>query len=244
VAQLTVDSALGFCPVVDCSELTTREINLAIRELVEEAGATEVVVRNPAARHNLGVAVKAGGAALRFEGPVGWYGAGMNCGLSVTVLGNCGWSVAECMKSGRVAVYGHAGSSAAASIRGGLVYVDGDAGARAGIAMKGGTLLVRGSVGYMTGFMMQRGTIIVGGDAADGLGDSMYEGTIYIGGEIESLGADAVEKDLTDDDVAVLTTAFAPWETGLEPKRFRKIESGRKLWNFSTHEPELWKGAL
>jgi glutamate synthase domain-containing protein 3 len=148
------------------------------------------------------------------------------------------------MKSGRVAVYGHAGSSAAASIRDGLVYVDGDAGARAGISMKGGTLIVRGSVGYMTGFMMQRGTIIVGGDAADGLGDSMYEGTIYIAGEIDSLGADAVEADLTDDDVSVLSAALAPWETGLEPKRFRKIESGRRLWNFSTHEPELWKVAL
>ncbi|MDQ1567174.1 MAG: hypothetical protein QOF96_2054, partial [Actinomycetota bacterium] len=50
MAQLTVASDLGFSPVVDCSELTTREINLALRELIEEAGATEVVVRNPAAR--------------------------------------------------------------------------------------------------------------------------------------------------------------------------------------------------
>jgi glutamate synthase domain-containing protein 3 len=238
VAQLAT-----FSPVVDCAELTTREINLAIRELIQEGGATEIVVQNPAARHNLGVAIKAA-AELCFEGPVGWYGAGMNCGLSVTVRGNCGWGVAECMMSGQVAVYGHAGSSAAASIRGGLVYVDGDAGARAGIAMKGGTLIVRGSVGYMTGFMMQRGTIIVGGDAADGLGDSMYEGTIFLAGEAESLGADAVEKDLTDTDVAVLEATLAPWETGLDAKRFRKIESGRKLWNFSTKEPELWKVAL
>ncbi|MDQ1517136.1 MAG: methylamine---glutamate N-methyltransferase subunit [Actinomycetota bacterium] len=243
MAQLTVPSDLGFSPVVDCSELTTREINLAVRELIEKAGATEVVIRNPAARHNLGVAIKAE-AELRFEGPVGWYAAGMNCGLSVTVRGNCGWGVAECMMSGRVAVYGHAGSSTAASIRGGSVYVDGDAGARAGIAMKGGLLVVRGSVGYMTGFMMQRGTIVVGGDAADGLGDSMYEGTIYIAGEIESLGADAVEKDLNDDDVAALCAALTPWDTGLEPKQFRKIESGRKLWNFSAHEPEMWKVAL
>ena len=238
MAQLTT-----FSPVVDCSELTTREINLAIRELIEEGGATEIVVRNPAARHNLGVAIKAD-AELCFDGPVGWYAAGMNCGLSVTVEGNCGWGVAEGMMSGRVAIDGHAGSSAAASIRGGVVYVDGDAGARAGIAMKGGLLVVRGSVGYMTGFMMQRGMIIVGGDAADGLGDSMYEGTIYIAGDIESLGADAVEKDLTDADVSVLDAALAPWGMDLEAKRFRKIESGRKLWNFSTHEPEMWKVAL
>jgi hypothetical protein len=25
---------------------------------------------------------------------------------------------------------------------------------------------------------------------------------------------------------------------------FTKIRSGRKLWNFSTKEPELWKSAL
>jgi glutamate synthase domain-containing protein 3 len=229
--------------VVDCSELTTREINLAIRELVEDGGAREIRIQNPAARHNLAVAVK-GQGQLCFEGPVGWYGAGMNCGLDVTVQGNCGWSVAECMMSGQVAIYGHAGSSTAASIRGGTVYVDGDAGARAGIAMKGGLLVVRGNVGYMTGFMMQRGTIIVGGDAADGLGDSMYEGTIYIAGDVESLGADAVEADLTDDDVTIIKAALAPWGTGMEAELFHKIESGRRLWNFSTHEPEIWKVAL
>jgi hypothetical protein len=26
--------------------------------------------------------------------------------------------------------------------------------------------------------------------------------------------------------------------------KFRKIESGHRLWNFSTKEPELWRHAL
>jgi glutamate synthase domain-containing protein 3 len=234
--------AAGPAPVVDCEGRTTREVNQAIRALVDE-GASDVRVLNPAARHCLAVALP-GATRIVFEGPVGWYAAGMNCGPHVVVDGNCGWGVAECMMSGRVEVHGHAGSGTAASIRGGLVYVDGDCGARAGIAMKGGTLIVRGSVGYMSGFMMQRGTMIVCGDAAEGLGDSMYEGTIYIAGRVESYGADAVEVEMSDDDRKALSAALQPYGIDLEPERFRKIEAGRRLWNFSTKEPELWRTAL
>ena len=181
---------------------------------------------------------------ILFDGPVGWYAAGMNDGTHVVVQGNCGWGVAECMMSGRVEVYGHAGSGAAASIRGGLVYIEGNAGARAGIAMKGGTLVVGGDVGYMSGFMMQRGTMVVCGDAADGLGDSMYEGVIYVAGSVESYGADAVEEPLTDADLVALVAALDPFGIDTLPDQFRKVESGRRLWNFSTKEPELWRAAL
>jgi glutamate synthase domain-containing protein 3 len=237
VAQVTT-----FAPVVDCVELTTREINQAIRHLCDE-GSADICIANPGARHNLAVALVTTSRIL-FEGPVGWYCAGMNDGAHVIVNGNCGWGVAECSMSGRVEVHGHAGSGAAASIRGGTVCVDGNAGARAGIAMKGGTLVVGGDVGYMSGFMMQRGTMIVGGNAADGLGDSMYEGIIYIAGSIESLGADAVEAPLRPEDRAMLASALADFDIGKAPDDFRKIEAGRQLWTFSTKEPELWRGAL
>jgi glutamate synthase domain-containing protein 3 len=231
-----------FAPVVDCAELTTREINQAIRHLCDE-GSADICVANPAARHNLAVALVTSSRIL-FEGPVGWYCAGMNDGAHVIVKGNCGWGVSECSMSGRVDIHGHAGSGAAASIRGGTVYVEGNAGARAGIAMKGGTLVVAGNVGYMSGFMMQRGTMIVGGDAADGLGDSMYEGIIYIAGSIESLGADAVEGEMTAEDRGTLKAALDEYDLGQSPDDFRKIEAGRQLWTFSTKEPELWRGAL
>jgi glutamate synthase domain-containing protein 3 len=124
------------------------------------------------------------------------------------------------------------------------VYVEGDAGARAGIAMKGGMLVVRGSVGYMSGFMMQRGTMIVCGDAAEGLGDSLYEGTIYIAGTVADYGADAVEKPLTDEDRRLLRRTLEPLGVETAVESFRRVESGRRLWNFSTREPELWRNAL
>jgi glutamate synthase domain-containing protein 3 len=228
--------------VVDCEGRSTREINIAIKRLIE-GGAREIPVENPAARHSLAVAIKAD-VKIEFRGPVGWYAAGMNDGAHVVVHGNCGWGLAECQMAGRVEVLGYAGSGTAASIRGGLVFVKGDAGARAGISMKGGTLIVAGSVGYMSGFMMQRGTMIVCGDAADGLGDSMYDGTIFVGGSIESRGADAEIRDVTEDDRALLKTALAEFEIDAGAHDFTKIESGRRLWNFSTKEPELWKSAL
>ncbi len=228
---------------IDCEHLTTRETNQRIRALIAE-GAREITIDNPRARHALAPAIKAEGVTLDIRGPVGWYAAGMNDGPHIRVHGNCGWGLAECMMRGQVEVYGHAGSGTAASIRGGLVYVNGDTGARAGISMKGGTLIVRGSVGYMSGFMLQAGSIIVCGDAAEGLGDSMYAGAIYVGGKTEGLGADAVERPLSEEDKTMLAETLKPFGIDSTAFAFRRIESGRRLWNFSTKEPELWRHAL
>ncbi len=227
---------------IDAAGKETRDVNRAIRQAAEE-GATEIHVRNPAGRHSFGVALT-GELHVVLDGPTGWYTGGMNGGPTIVIHGNTGWAVGECMMSGRLEVHGHAGSGTAASIRGGLVYVEGDTGARAGISMKGGALVVGGSVGYMSGFMMQAGTIVVCGDAADGLGDSMYEGTIYVGGEIASLGADAEIKDLIDEDRTLLETTLAEFGIDASSRDFTKVRSGRRLWNFSAREPELWASAL
>ena len=236
VAQMTAVT-------VDAAGLETRQVNRAIKQAMAE-GATEIHVRNPVGRHSFGVALKSEDLKVVFEGPTGWYTAGMNGGPHVVIQGNTGWGVGECMMDGRIEVRGHAGSGTAASIRGGLVYVQGDTGARAGIAMKGGSLIVGGNAGYMSGFMMQAGTIIVCGDAADGLGDSMYEGTIFVGGEIASRGADAEVEELTDEDRTLLKTSLAEFGIDSGQIDFTKVRSDRKLWNFSTKEPELWKSAL
>jgi glutamate synthase domain-containing protein 3 len=228
---------------VDAEDLQTREVNRVIKQAIAD-GAREIHVLHPAGRHSFAVALKVEGVKVVFEGPVGWYTAGMNFGPHVVVQGNCGWAIGECMMDGRIEVLGHAGSGTAASIRGGLVYVRGDAGARAGIAMKGGTLIVGGDAGYMSGFMMQEGRIVICGDAADGIGDSMYEGTIYVGGSVASRGADAEVQDMTDEDVAYLTDTLDPFGIDARASDFTKIRSGRKLWNFSTKEPELWTSAL
>ena len=226
--------------VIDAADAPIREVNVAIRRGLADGAA--ITVRNPGARHNLGVALLSPGE-VAFDGSVGYYCGGMNDGATVRIAGSAGWGVAEGMLSGTVVVDGNAGNSAAASIRGGTVVVRGDCAARAGISMKGGRLLIAGAAGYMTGFMMQKGFIAIAGDAGDALADSMYEGTIYVAGSILSLGNDAVAADVTDDDQAMLEAAFAEFELP-RPGRFQRIVAGRKLWNFEKHELETWRAAL
>jgi methylamine---glutamate N-methyltransferase subunit B len=226
---------------VECKGRTVRQINEAIRRLVD-AGEREIVVRNPGARHNLAVAILTD-VAITIDGPVGYYAGGMSDGVRLRIRGSAGWGVAEGMLSGEVVVDGNAGNGAAASIRGGTVVVRGDTAARAGISMKGGLLLVGGGTGYMTGFMMQRGTIVVCGDAGEALADSMYEGVVFVGGTIAEPGNDAVVSDATAADLAMIREALA--RHGMKgPQAFRKVVSGRKLWNYDKKELDLWKAAF
>jgi glutamate synthase domain-containing protein 3 len=227
---------------IDCAGRPTREINREIRR-AGSGGATEILLLNPAGRHNLCVALFES-VTVRLLGDAGWYCAGMLDGGTVVVDGNCGWGVAENAMSGRVEVHGNVGTGAGATMRGGELYVAGDTGSRAAISLKGGAVVVGGSVGYMSGFMMQRGSLVVCGDAGEALGDSMYEGTIYIAGEAASLGADAVDAELADDDVEFLRAELERHGVDREPSSFRKIVAGRKLWNFSKKEFEVWKTAL
>lgn len=225
---------------IDAAERPIREINREIRAAL--ADDMSVTVRNPAARHSLGVALLTPGE-VTFDGSVGYYCGGMSDGATIRVTGSAGWGLAEGILSGTVVVDGNAGNSAAASIRGGTVVVRGDCAARAGVAMKGGRLLVAGNVGYMTGFMMQKGYIAIAGDAGDALADSMYEGTVYVGGEIASLGNDTIVDEASEGDQAMLESAFAEFDLP-RPGRFRRIIAGRKLWNFETHELDTWRAAL
>jgi glutamate synthase domain-containing protein 3 len=227
---------------IDATGRTTREVNAAIREVIA-AGAEAIRVTNPDARHNLAVGLLAR-VRLSFEGSVGYYCGGMSDGPTIEVRGNAGWGLAECMMGGSVTVDGHAGNGAAASIRGGTVVVRGNAAARAGIAMKGGLLGGGGDVGYMTGFMMQRGTIVVCGNADEALADSMYEGRVFVGGKITALGNDAVVHEVTAEDRAFLRDALAPLGASPDAYDFKKVESGRRLWNFDKKELEIWKAAL
>jgi glutamate synthase domain-containing protein 3 len=226
---------------IDCRGKSTREINREIREAID-SGQRKIVVREPDARHNLGVALLQPVSVL-FEGSVGYYVAGMMDGAQIEVRGSAGWGAGESMMGGTLVIDGNAGSGLAASIRGGTVVVRGDAAARAGVSMKGGTLLIGGSCGYMAGFMMQKGRIIICGDAGDALADSMYEGVVFVGGKIAALGNDAIIEGPSAEDQAELTGLLSSYKIAA-PASFKKVVSGRKLWNFDRKDLEVWKAAL
>jgi glutamate synthase domain-containing protein 3 len=221
----------------DAAELSTSEINAKIRELMRQGNGT-VVVRNSMAKHSLGVGIL-NRLQLYFEGSLGYFGCGLIDGPNVRIRGRVGWSCGENMLSGTVVIDKNAGSCFGAAIRGGDLVCMGDVGGRTGIDQKGGTIIVGGRTGAFSAFMMQRGRMIVLGDAGKNLGDSMYDGIIYVGGNIESLGVDAVDAEMTDQDVAWLTRKLRYY--GLEAPRgvanLRKIAAGKQLWNYDSLEP-------
>lgn len=227
--------------VVDCEDKRTREINREIRRQIE-AGETEITLRHSRAHHNLAVAVL-DPVRIVIEGSVGYYCAGLIDGPTVEIRGSAGWGLAEGMMNGTVIVDGNAGNGAAAAIRGGRVVVRGDAAARAGISMKGGCLIVQGNAGYMSGFMAQKGTIIILGDAHEALADSMYETQVFVAGRIADLGNDAVVEEPTPNELAEVSSTLSGFDLPV-PKNFRKVISGRKLWNFDKRDYDSWREAL
>jgi glutamate synthase domain-containing protein 3 len=232
---------------IDAATLSTREINTLIRSRL--AGGSEICIENPAARHNLGVALLQPGR-VRFLGSVGYYCGGLMDGAEIHVEGSAGWGLAESMSNGYVEVKGGAGNGAAAAIRGGTVVIHGDAAARLGVSMKGGVVLVGGDCGYMAGFMGQKGTLVVCGNTGQAFADSMYATTCFVGGTIGNLGTDAVVEPTSPDEAAMLDALlakhFSAEERASKPagSKFTKVVAGRKLWNFDKHNWKHWQDAL
>ncbi|MBT3170031.1 MAG: GXGXG motif-containing protein [Rhodospirillaceae bacterium] len=221
----------------DAGDMEISAINLKIRALMQ-AGHGHIVVKNPLAKHSLGVGIL-NRLKLEFEGSLGYFGCGLIDGPNVTVHGRVGWSFAENMMAGVAVVEKNAGSTFGAAIRGGDLVCKGDVGSRTGIDQKGGTVIVGGRSGAFSGFMMQRGRMIILGDAGINLGDSMYDGTIYVGGKIESLGVDAVPGEISDLEADWIERKLSAH--GLSApngvKSLQKIVAGKKLWNYDNLEP-------
>ena len=232
----------GEAATFDAHELSTRQINLELRRLLYEEGVTDVTVRNPGAKHSLGVGILAR-CRITFDGSLGYFGCGLVDGPEIRITGRVGWSACENMMSGVVVVDGNAGSLTGAALRGGDLVIKGQVGARTGIDQKGGTIIVLGDAGMMTGFMMQRGRMILCGDVGHGLGDSMYDGTIYVAGKVASLGIDCVPGDWTDADTEFVERKFRIHGLGAPPD-FQKFVCGKKLYNYDNLEPSERKLVL
>ena len=133
--------------------------------------------------------------------------------------GNVGWSVAENMMSGTVRVKGFASECAGASAHGGLLVIEGSASSRCGISMKGVDIVVGEDVGHMSAFMAQAGHLVICGNAGASLGDSLYEAVLYVRGTIHSLGADAREEPMAENDYRTVDlTSWQEQESTTPPK--------------------------
>ena len=211
----------------DLREASRREVNRALHQA--RTGSFRVL--NPRGAHGLACGIDAP-VSVEIEGSVGYYCAGMNKQGSVLVRGNAGTGLAENIMSGTVRITGSATMSAGATGCGGLVVIEGDAGSRCGISMKGVDIVVGGSVGHMSAFMAQAGSLVVLGDAGADLGDSIYEARLFVRGEVDSLGSDAVEKEMRPEHVAALARLLDAAAMEADPGDFRRYESARGLYNF------------
>ena len=229
---------------IDVEKLDCVAVNKKIKALIKKGYGT-IVLKNPGAKHSLGVGIL-NKLNLIIEGSLGYFGVGSIDGPVVRISGRVGWSCAENMMAGKVVIEKNAGSCFGAAVRGGDLICKGSVGARSGIDMKGGTIIIGGNAGAFTGFMMQRGRIIILGDVGPNLGDSLYDGTIFVGGKIKSLGADAVEAEMTDLDRFWLKRKLkvAEIDKKVDYSKMTKIVSGKKLWNYDNLEPAERKGAI
>jgi methylamine---glutamate N-methyltransferase subunit B len=214
-----------------------REVNAEIRAAV--GAGRDVHVCEPLSRHNLGVALPAGGS-VTFEGSVGYYCGGLNNGAEVTVTRNAGWGLGEAMASGLITVEGNAAMSVGASLRGGTIHVRGNAGPRCGVAMKGGMIVVEGSVGHACGFMAHGGRVICLGDTADAAGDSLWQGEIWVAGTIRGLGVDARVEEPPPEHVAEVRELLERLGVDDGGVAWKRIVSGQALWHFESREAQQW----
>jgi glutamate synthase domain-containing protein 3 len=216
---------------IDLARVPVRTLNELLHRLPADSNSMRWRVINPRGAH----AVAAGltvPVQVEIDGHVGYYCAGMNERASVIVRGHAGTGLAENIMSGVVRVTGNVSQSAAASGRGGLVVIEGDASARCGISMKGVDIVVGGSIGHMSAFMGQAGTMVVCGDAGADLGDSIYEAEIFVAGTVASLGADCIEKDVTDAHRAQVAALLGRAGIAGDVGAFRRYGSARRLYHF------------
>jgi len=224
---------------VDLAAESVRDLNQRLHDLPADTNERAWRIVNPKGAHAL-VAGLDRPVDVLIEGHVGYYCAGMNKQASVVIDGHCGVGVAENIMSGEVRVKGNASQSAGASGQGGMVVIEGDASARCGISMKGVDIVVGGSVGHMSAFMAQTGNLVVCGDAGQSLGDSIYEAKLYVLGNVESLGADCIEKTMTPHHVEKLGRLLARAGLEADARKFRRYGSARKLYNFHVDHADAY----
>ena len=217
----------------DLASQPLRDVNAALHAIGGSAeSASSCVISNPNGLHAIAVGLDSE-IDVTIRGHVGYYGAGMNKKARITIEGRAGPAVAENMMSGTVTVGMDASQYAGASGHGGLLTIRGDASSRCGISMKGIDIVVGGSVGAFSAFMAQKGRLVVCGDAGRDLGDSIYEARLYVRGEVESLGSDCIEKEMTPDHEAELGMLLSRAGIRSNPSEFSRYGSARRLYNFN-----------
>jgi glutamate synthase domain-containing protein 3 len=210
----------GPSTTIDLSTSSVRALNTVLHDTAVAQTSLAWTVFHPEGKHSIAVGLDAA-LDVDIKGHVGYYCAGMNQLASITIEGNAGVGLAENMMSGVVRVWGDASQSAGATAHGGLLVIHGNASARCGISLKGADIVVGGDVGHMSAFMAQAGRLVVCGETQ-----------IYVRGSVKSLGADCIEKKMTDAHLEELRALLSVAAIDVNAADFRRYGSARTLYNF------------
>jgi glutamate synthase domain-containing protein 3 len=224
---------------LDLDRCSVRELNAALYRLAPGTQEGHWRIDHPRGKHALAVGLHLP-IDVEINGPVGYYCGGMNQEARIAVHGHAGKGLGENIMSGSIRVDGNVSDCAGASGHGGLIVIDGDAASRCGISMKGVDIVAGGSIGDMAAFMAQAGRLVVCGDAGQSLGDSIYEAKLYVRGKVASLGADCVEKEMTEAHRSELGAMLGKAGFAYDPRSFRRYGSARKLYNFQIDHADAY----
>lgn len=203
--------------IVDATDLTHRQLNARLRELVRN-GTQRIVLRNVYGQRYIGTDLDRPVRVEIFGTPGNDLGAFMD-GPQIVVHGNVQDGCGNTMNSGEIIVHGHAGDILGLSARGGKIFIREDVGYRAGIHMKEyqdkkPVVVIGGTAQDFLGEYMAGGILILLGlslrpgerHPARFIGTGMHGGVIYLRGEVENfqLGKEVGLSELGEEDWRLL----------------------------------------
>jgi glutamate synthase domain-containing protein 2 len=220
---------------IDLARIPVRAANEQIRRYGEQGEDVEIV--NPDARHHIGVGLTSP-IKVHVRGSAGYFCAGLTDGATFEVERNVGWGLGDNMYKGTVIVHGNAGAIAGVAIRGAEIVVHGNIGSRAGQVMKAGTLCCMSNANFMAGYMMYGGRLIILGDSGERVGEDMTGGTIYVGSKIITMGSDAAETDLPQDELDSIREFLDRYKLPFKGTLHKIVNAGKKL-RYGTSETPI-----
>ncbi len=225
--------------ILNCKDLTHREINKIIRNAIEN-GEKELVMNNINGQGYLFAGIKSDIRAI-INGVPGNDLGGMMDGPNIFVNANIQDCVGNTMNGGKIVIHGDAGDILGYAMRGGRIFVKGKVGYRCGIHMKAfedkiPVIVIGEDAGDFLGEYMASGIIVVlcknkSKFDSDYIGVGMHGGAIYLRGEVDerNLGKGVEILPLDEWDVNFLTEVLKEYSSDMNTNEKYDISSFIKL---------------
>ncbi|UCH88391.1 MAG: tributyrin esterase [Thermoplasmata archaeon] len=190
--------------------VTTRDINAAIRRQLEKSKVVKIGDSEKGGltgQDSIAVGLEAESEII-VAGDAGDYFGAFNNGAIINLTGTAGRFLGDSMKNGGIIVKGRVRHGVGVYMAGGIIVIKGGVEGEVGQYNSGGTVIVNGKTGDGVGSYMNSGTIIITGKAGKNVGNWLLGGEIFIGSEPESIGENAKQTVLDDEDIEKLQKYF------------------------------------